>query len=80
MFRLRRRCLVFSNFFFFLILAIAALSAGNDDYIGTLIANAIEKIGHDGIITIESSSSFETLIEVQEGMKVYISYLPAALF
>ncbi|XP_078171314.1 ruBisCO large subunit-binding protein subunit alpha-like isoform X2 [Carex rostrata] len=54
---------------------IKALSAGNDDYIGTLIANAIEKIGHDGIITIESSSSFETLIEVQEGMKINKGYM-----
>ncbi|KAJ4805521.1 chaperonin 60 beta [Rhynchospora pubera] len=55
--------------------AIAAVSAGNDDYIGNLIANAIEKIGSDGVITIESSSSFETLIEVQEGMKINKGYM-----
>lgn len=53
-----------------LFLAVASISAGNDDFIGNLIADAIEQIGPDGVITIESSSSFDTVIEVQEGMKV----------
>lgn len=34
------------------------------------MAAAIEKIGRDGVISIESSSSFDTTIEVEEGMKV----------
>ncbi|KAJ3678382.1 hypothetical protein LUZ60_002185 [Juncus effusus] len=55
--------------------AIASISAGNDDYIGNLIANALERIGHDGVITLESSSSLETLIEVQEGMMINKGYM-----
>lgn len=51
--------------------AIASLSAGNDEYIGNLIAEAIEKIGPDGVISIESSSSSETSVTVDEGMKVF---------
>ncbi|KAL0398124.1 UNVERIFIED_CONTAM: Chaperonin 60 subunit alpha 2, chloroplastic [Sesamum radiatum] len=49
--------------------AVASLSAGNDEYIGNLIAEAIEKIGPDGVISIESSSSSETYVTVEEGMK-----------
>lgn len=48
----------------------ASISAGNDDFIGNLIAEAIDKIGSDGVISIESSSTFETTVEVEEGMKV----------
>jgi hypothetical protein len=74
-------CFVVLIYYSFLNSAIATISAGNDDYVGNLIANAIEKIGHDGVVTIESSSTFETLIEVQEGMKVYLScILLLALF
>nr|GFB37522.1 chaperonin 60 subunit alpha 2, chloroplastic isoform X2 [Tanacetum cinerariifolium] len=50
--------------------AVASISAGNDEFIGNLIAEAIDKIGHDGIISIESSSSSETSVIVEEGMKV----------
>lgn len=50
--------------------AVASISAGNDEFIGNLIADAIEKIGPDGVISIESSSSFETTVIVEEGMKV----------
>lgn len=66
-----------SFFFFFLSIstAVASLSAGNDEYIGNLIAEAIEKIGPDGIISIESSSSFETSVTVDEGMKVILHEL-----
>ncbi|XP_072995202.1 ruBisCO large subunit-binding protein subunit alpha [Typha latifolia] len=55
--------------------AIAAISAGNDDFVGDLIAEAIEKIGPDGVISIESSSSIDTIIEVQEGMKIDKGYI-----
>lgn len=48
----------------------ASISAGNDDFIENLIAEAIEKIGPDGVISIESSSSFETSVLVEEGLKV----------
>ena len=50
--------------------AVASISAGNDDFVGTMIADAIEKVGPDGVLSIESSSSFETTIQVEEGMEV----------
>ena len=50
--------------------AVASIAAGNDDFVGSLIAEAIDKIGPDGVITIESSSSSETSVIVEEGMKV----------
>lgn len=52
--------------------AVASISAGNDDFIGNLIAEAIDKIGADGLISIESSSTSETCIIVEEGMKVML--------
>ncbi len=48
----------------------ATISSGNDEFVGNLIAEAIEKIGPDGVISIESSSSFETSVIIEEGMKV----------
>ncbi|KAG1365104.1 putative ruBisCO large subunit-binding protein subunit alpha [Cocos nucifera] len=55
--------------------AVAAISAGNDDFIGGLIAEATDQIGPDGVITIESSSSMDTIIDVQEGMKIDKGYM-----
>ena len=52
--------------------AVAAISAGNDDSIGIMIADAIDKVGPDGVLSIESSSSFETSVTVEEGMEVGI--------
>lgn len=52
--------------------AIASISAGNDETIGTMVADAIDKVGPDGVLSIESSSSFETTVEVEEGMEVCI--------
>lgn len=46
------------------------ISSGNDEYVGNLIAEAIEKIGPDGVISIESSKSSETSVIIEEGMKV----------
>ncbi|KAF4349790.1 hypothetical protein F8388_002512 [Cannabis sativa] len=54
--------------------AVASISAGNDEFIGNLIADAIEKIGPDGVISIESSSSFETSVLVEEGMKSTVEF------
>ncbi|XWS74323.1 hypothetical protein CRYUN_Cryun02cG0205000 [Craigia yunnanensis] len=50
--------------------AVATISAGNDDLIGTMIADAIDKVGPDGVLSIESSSSFETTVDVEEGMEI----------
>ncbi|XP_030550615.1 chaperonin 60 subunit alpha 2, chloroplastic [Rhodamnia argentea] len=55
--------------------AVASISAGNDDFVGGLIADAIERIGHDGVISIESSSSSETVVLVEEGMKIEKGYM-----
>ncbi|KAH9319030.1 hypothetical protein KI387_020799, partial [Taxus chinensis] len=55
--------------------AIASISSGNDDLIGIMIADAIDKIGPDGMMSIESSSSFETTVTVEEGMEIDKGYL-----
>ena len=52
--------------------AVATISAGNDELIGKMIAEAIDKVGPDGVLSIESSSSFETTVEVEEGMEVLL--------
>lgn len=55
--------------------AVASISAGNDEFIGYLIAEAVEKIGPDGVIMIEPSASSETFVIVEEGMKVDKGYM-----
>lgn len=64
------------------IAAIASISAGNDELIGSMIADAIDKVGPDGVLSIESSSSFETTVDVEEGMEVCTRFFLAldALF
>jgi chaperonin GroEL len=48
---------------------IATISANNDEETGKLIARAIEKVGRDGIVHIEESKTFETYLEIVEGMQ-----------
>jgi chaperonin GroEL len=48
---------------------VATISAGNDESIGKLIADAMEKVGKDGVITVEESKSLSTELEVVEGMQ-----------
>ena len=48
---------------------IAAISAHNDLAIGELVADATEKVGNDGVITVEESKTTETVLEVVEGMQ-----------
>ncbi|KAM5584210.1 ruBisCO large subunit-binding protein subunit alpha [Rosa sericea] len=55
--------------------AVATISAGNDEQIGTMIADAIDKVGPDGVLSIESSSSFETTVDVEEGMEIDRGYI-----
>ncbi|XP_054816047.1 ruBisCO large subunit-binding protein subunit alpha [Prosopis cineraria] len=55
--------------------AVACISAGNDELIGTMIADAIDKVGPDGVLSIESSSSFETTVEVEEGTEIDRGYI-----
>jgi len=54
---------------------IASISAGNDDEVGNLIAEAMEKVGQDGVISVEESKSMGTSLEVVEGMQFDKGYL-----
>ncbi|MBN1297749.1 chaperonin GroEL [bacterium] len=57
------------------IAAVATISANNDPTIGNIIADAMEKVGKDGVITVEESKSMETYNEVVEGMQFDRGYL-----
>ena len=48
---------------------IATISANNDSVIGELIAGAFEKVGKDGVITVEEGNGIETYMELVEGMQ-----------
>lgn len=54
---------------------VASISANNDEEIGNLIADAIERVGKDGVITVEESKGMETSLEVVEGMQIDKGYV-----
>src|SRR5262249_16050019 len=56
---------------------VATISAGNDDEIGKIIADAMEKVGKDGVITVEESKSLSTELQVVEGMQFDKGYVSA---
>ncbi len=58
-----------------MIAQVGTISANNDETIGSIIAEAMEKVGKDGVITVEESKSMETSLEVVEGMRFDRGYL-----
>src|SRR5687767_5950719 len=54
---------------------VASIAANNDKTIGDLIADAMEKVGKDGVITVEESKSADTALDVVEGMRFDRGYL-----
>jgi len=54
---------------------VATIASNNDKTIGSLIAEAMEKVGKDGVITVEESKSADTVLDVVEGMQFDRGYL-----
>jgi len=55
--------------------SVATIAANNDHAVGELLADAFEKVGDDGVITIEEASGMETTLEVVEGMEFDKGYI-----
>ena len=49
---------------------VASISAGNDEFIGSLIADALAKVGKEGVISLEEGKAITTELEITEGMKL----------
>jgi chaperonin GroEL len=58
-----------------MIAQVGAVSANNDHTIGNIIAEAMKRVGKDGVITVEESKTMETTLEVVEGMRFDRGYL-----
>jgi len=58
-----------------MIAQVGAISANNDESIGKIIAEAMEKVGKDGVITVEEAKSMDTTLDIVEGMQFDRGYL-----
>jgi chaperonin GroEL len=58
-----------------MIAQVGTISANNDEAIGSIIAEAMEKVGKDGVITVEESKTMDTVLEVVEGMRFDRGYV-----
>jgi chaperonin GroEL len=54
---------------------VAAVSARNDPAVGRLIADALDRVGHQGVVTVEEGRGFEITLEVVEGVRIERGYL-----
>jgi|TARA_R110001583_G_scaffold16234_34_gene66439 chaperonin GroEL len=61
-----------------MIKSVATISANNDSYLGGLIAEAVEAIGSDGIISVEEATGMDTSVSYTEGLKVDRGYLSSS--
>src|SRR5262249_46047356 len=59
------------------IAAIASISANSDETIGNIIADAMEKVGQDGTITVEEAKGIDTTLDIVEGMQFDRGYISA---
>ena len=58
-----------------MIVQVGTISSNNDKHVGAIIADAMKKVGKDGVITVEESKTMETALEVVEGMQFDRGYL-----